>query len=192
MRLGRCPCLTLRSTGRATAYAAAFPRWRSAPVNSNVSRHQLIHTHEILALDLLTLREHTERAGDTLDPEKLLESIENSFSVSEFAAVRRHGALVAYARLQPQQLHGHWFIAGFNTHPNHRNSPVFKSLLAQIIQITSRREISVLQSHVYKTNIASLAFHSRLGFKITRESEKAVEFTAKVSNILSNKLLVAQ
>jgi TonB family protein len=33
----QCSGLTLRSTGRATAGAAAFPRWRSAPVNSNVS-----------------------------------------------------------------------------------------------------------------------------------------------------------
>ena len=40
--------LTLRSTGRATAGAAAFPRWRSAPVNSNVRAHEALQLCTIL------------------------------------------------------------------------------------------------------------------------------------------------
>lgn len=137
---------------------------------------------EILTLDLLTLRDHTEQAGDTLDPERLRESIERLLPLSEVAAVRREGALVAYAMLQPQQ-DGHWFVTGFNTHPAHRSAPVFKSLFGQLMAIAARRGIASLGSHVYKTNRPSMAFHARLGFQVTRENAKGVEFTASVEEL---------
>lgn len=48
--------------------------------------------HEILELDLLTLREHTERAGDALDPERLRKTIEDLLPVAVQSA---HGDRVA-------------------------------------------------------------------------------------------------
>ena len=142
----------------------------------------MLQAHEILTLDLLTLREHTEQAGDLLDPERLRQSIERLLPLSEVAAVRRDGALVAYAMLQPQG-DGHWFVTGFNTHPAHRSAPVFKSLFVQLMEISGRRGIAALRSHVYKTNRPSMAFHARLGFQITRENAKGVEFTASVEEL---------
>jgi L-amino acid N-acyltransferase YncA len=141
--------------------------------------------HEIVELDMLTLREHTERAGDVLDSELQREAVEVTLPQSEVATVRRDGALVAYAMLQPKE-DGLWFVTGFNTHPAHRNAPVFKALFAQIFCIASRRHIRSLQSNVYKTNRLSLAFHTRLGFHMTRESYKGVEFTATVAELLAN------
>lgn len=134
---------------------------------------------EILDLDLLTLREHTELAGDILDPVRHGQSIEDALALSEVVVVRRQGALVAYAMLQPQES-GRWFVTGFNTHPSHRNPPVFKALFAQLLEIASRRGITALRSNVYKTNRPSMAFHARLGFVVTRENEKGVELTADV------------
>jgi L-amino acid N-acyltransferase YncA len=138
--------------------------------------------HEILELDLLTLREHTERAGDVLDPERMRQSLERLLPLSETAVVRRDGALVAYAMLQPQEA-GRWFVTAFNTHPSHRTSPVFKALFAQLMEIASRRGITALRSNVYKTNRLSLAFHARLGFRVTNETAKGVEFTASVDDL---------
>ncbi|MFT3665026.1 GNAT family N-acetyltransferase [Piscinibacter sp.] len=146
---------------------------------------------EILELDLLTLREHTERAGDALDPVRLRHSIENLLPVSEVAVVRRQGALVAYAMLQPQEA-GRWFVTGFSTHPEHRSAAIFRSLFGQLLHIASRRGIESLRSNVYKTNHLSMAFHARLGFKVTRENAKAVEFTASVSELRSKHPLFAQ
>ena len=141
--------------------------------------------HEIVELDMLTLREHTEKAGDVIDPESQRELVEVSLPLSEVASIRRDGTLVAYAMLQPKE-DGLWFVTGFNTHPAHRNAPVFKSLFAQIIDIASRRNITTLQSNVYRTNRLSMAFHTRLGFHVTRENNKGVEFTATVAELLAN------
>lgn len=147
--------------------------------------------HEILALDLLTLRDHTERAGDQLDPERLRKSIETTLPLSEVAVVRRQGVLVAYAMLQPREA-GQWFVTGFNTHPEHRNAPVFRALFRQLQDIASRRGITSLRSNVYRTNRLSMAFHVRLGFQVTRENAKGVEFTASAQELLAKSRLVAQ
>lgn len=169
---------------------AGLPRSRSR-LTSNVSRHQVPQVHEILELDLLTLREHTERAGDQLDPDKLRRSIETALPLSEVAVVRRQGALVAYAMLQHREA-GQWFVTGFNTHPEHRSAPVFRALFRQLLEIASRRGITSLRSNVYKTNRLSMAFHARLGFQVTRENAKGVEFTATIPDLLAKSGLVAR
>jgi ribosomal protein S18 acetylase RimI-like enzyme len=140
---------------------------------------------ELLALDLLTLREHTEQAGDVLDPDVQRLAIERSLAASQVATVRRNGNLVAYAMLQPQES-GRWFVTGFNTHPAHRSAPVFRELFGQISAVAELCGITSLQSHVYKTNRRSVAFHKRLGFHITRENAKAVEFTASLADLTAN------
>jgi ribosomal protein S18 acetylase RimI-like enzyme len=137
---------------------------------------------ELLALDLLTLREHTELAGDVLDPEGQRRAIETSLAISQLASVRRDGRLVAYAMLQPQEA-GRWFVTGFNTHPAHRSAAVFRDLFAQISALAIRHGITSLRSNVYKTNRLSMAFHRRLGFKVTRENDKGVEFTASLADL---------
>jgi len=140
---------------------------------------------EFLALDLLTLREHTEQAGDVLDPDVQRLAIERALAASQVAAVRRNGQLVAYAMLQPQES-GRWFVTGFNTHPAHRSSPIFRELFGQISAVAERRGITSLRSHVYKTNLRSVAFHRRLGFQVTRENAKAIEFTASLADLTAN------
>lgn len=137
---------------------------------------------EVVDLDLLTLREHTERAGDAIDTESQRRSIKRLLQISEVATVRRDGTLVAYAMLHSNE-DGCWFVTGFNTHPSHRSPRVFKSLFAQIGEIASRRGIRALRSNVYKTNHLSMAFHSRLGFRVTKENAKGVEFTATIDEL---------
>nr|WP_256490364.1 GNAT family N-acetyltransferase [Ideonella oryzae] len=137
------------------------------------------------------MREHTERAGDQFDRDRLRQSIEASLPISEVAVVRRQGALVAYAMLQPQEA-GQWFVTGFNTHPEHRSAPVFRVLFGQFLNIASRRGITSLRSNVYKTNSLSMAFHARLGFQVTRENAKGVEFTVNLPQLLAKSRLVAR
>jgi len=141
---------------------------------------------EIVALDLLTLRDHTERAGDALDPQQLQQQLEAAWAASELAMVRREGALVAYAMLQPREA-GTWFVTGFNIDPAHRSAPVLRALFAQLRQIVLRRGIPALRSNVYKTNRLSMAFHARLGFQVTRENAKGVEFTASLTQLLARR-----
>ena len=140
---------------------------------------------EFLALDLLTLREHTERAGDKLNAEKHRASIEKSLEGSELCFVRRSGALVAYAMLQPDSPTC-WFVTGFNTHPMHRTSPVLRELFSAFAALVRRLGITELRSNVYKTNRLSMSFHKRLGFRITRENAKGVEFFASVEELAAN------
>lgn len=132
---------------------------------------------EILVLDELTLREHTERAGDVFDLGMHRARLETSLLVSEVCSVRREGKLVAYAMLHPESA-ACWFVGAFGTDPSHRTSAVMTELLAKVAALASERGIGELRSHVYKTNRLSIAFHRRLGFRATRENDKAVEFAA--------------
>ena len=139
---------------------------------------------ELLALDLLTLRAHTELAGDVLDADAHRQLLAESLATAELVVVRRSGALVAYAMLRPQEA-GLWFVLGFNTHPAHRDAGVFRDLFAQIAALAGRRSITALRSNVYRTNRLSVAFHRRLGFRVTREAAKGVEFTATLEELMA-------
>lgn len=140
---------------------------------------------ELLALDLLTLREHTELAGDRVDPEQHAANLRESLRFSRTCAVRRNDLLVAYAMLN-QVSGSSWFVRGFNTHPEHRSAPVLRELLEQVSELARRESITELRSHVYKTNRLSMAFHRRLGFRVTKENAKGVEFFAMVEDLASN------
>lgn len=140
---------------------------------------------ELVALDLLTLREHTERAGDRIDPQLHAAQVRESLEVSRVCEVRRGGDLVAYAMLN-QMSSSIWFVRGFNTHPEHRSPPVMRELFSRVGAVVSEEGISELRSHVYKTNRLSMAFHRRLGFRVTKENERAVEFAATVEGLASN------
>jgi L-amino acid N-acyltransferase YncA len=143
---------------------------------------------ELLALDLLTLRTHTERAGDVFQVDQQRERLQRSLNDSEVCSVRRQGELVAYAMLRPES-NACWFVGAFSTHPLHRTSTVVSELLAKVVSLARKRGISELKSHVYKTNRLSIAFHRKLGFHIARENEKAIEFFASITT-LSERLAV--
>ncbi len=74
-------------------------------------------------------------------------------------------------------------MGGFSTHPLYRTPAVVSELLAKVARLARERGIAELRSHVYKTNRLSIAFHRKLGFQITRENEKAIEFFASVSTL---------
>ena len=141
---------------------------------------------EILALDQLTLRDHTERAGDILDIEQQRECLQKALPVSRVCSVRRNGALVAYAmmRLESQ---GGWFVTAFNTHPLQRSAPVLQELFSKFAALAQELGITQLKSHVYKTNRLSMLFHQRLGFRVTNENAKAVEFVATLAELSASR-----
>jgi len=137
---------------------------------------------ELLALDMLTLREHTASAGDELNEERHRLSLNASMQISELCSVRRDGALVAYAMLRPESATC-WFVTGFNTHPLYRTAAVMRELFSSLAVVFKCYEITELRSHVYRTNNLSTSFHKRLGFRITRENDKAVEFFINVAEL---------
>lgn len=140
---------------------------------------------EYLHIDVLALRAHTEEAGDQLDETEHRARLARSFAISEICEVRRRGVVLAYAMLRPKA-HGVWFVTAFNVHPNNRTPGVFAALAAEFIAKLQHHGISEIQSNVYRTNIRSMKLHRRLGFIITRENEKGVEFTASAATILTN------
>jgi len=79
-----------------------------------------------------------------------------------------------------------WFVRGFNTHPEHRGASVMRELLQQVSEVALQEGITELRSNVYKTNRLSMAFHRRLGFRVTKENAKGVEFFATVEELASN------
>jgi ribosomal protein S18 acetylase RimI-like enzyme len=146
-----------------------------------VVRHDI---DELLALDLLTLREHTELAGDVFDADRQRALLEKSLPTAEVVAVRRGGVLVAYAMLRPEE-QGRWFVLAFNTHPAHREATVLRGLFAALAKLARQRAIVSLRSNVYRTNRLSIAFHRRLGFRATRENEKGVQFDAGLEELMA-------
>lgn len=137
---------------------------------------------ELMALDILTLRAHTISAGDEFDEERHRLSLMTSMQASQTCTVRRHEALVAYAMLKPESATC-WFVTGFNTHPLHRTAAVMRELFSSLAVVFERHGITELRSHVYKTNSLSMSFHKRLGFRITRENGKAMEFFINVAEL---------
>ena len=145
-----------------------------------------MHTvDEFLSLDMLTLREHTARVGADLNEERQRGSLEKLLQTSQVCTVRRQGALVAYAMLQPESATC-WFVTGFNTHPLHRTSAVMLELFSAFAALVRSLGIVELRSNVYKTNQRSMSFHKRLGFRITRENAKGVEFFTSVAEMTAN------
>ena len=144
---------------------------------------------ELLSLDLLTLREHTELAGDSLDAQTQADRIRESLKISKVCAVRRDDALVAYAMLSPMDHPSSWFVRAFNTHPAHRSAPVMRDLFRAVAEVVTHEGIADLRSHVYKTNRLSMAFHRKLGFQVTKENAKGVEFFATVAQLAASKVL---
>jgi GNAT superfamily N-acetyltransferase len=139
---------------------------------------------ELLALDSLTLRDHTEEAGDAFDVEGHRVKLQNALKVNEVCWVRREDKLVAYAMLRPDA-GACWFVGAFGTHPLHRTYTVISELLAKMATLAYDRGIGGFRSHVYKTNRLSIAFHRKLGFRVTRENDKAFEFFATVDELTS-------
>jgi L-amino acid N-acyltransferase YncA len=139
---------------------------------------------ELLALDALTLREHTERAGDVFDVGEHRAKLQNSIRINEVCSVRRDGKLVAYAMLRPDS-GACWFVGAFCLHPLYRTYAVMTELLGRIATLANERGISELKSHVYKTNRLSIAFHRKLGFQVTRENDKGFEFFIGIRELAS-------
>ncbi|MBC7954847.1 MAG: GNAT family N-acetyltransferase [Cytophagales bacterium] len=145
-----------------------------------------MHTaEEFLALDRLTLGAQVEQGGKEMSTDQLLRRFEETFPVSQVCTVRRDAMLVAYAMLQPQS-ETCWFVTCFNVHPLYRTSSVLFELFSEFGSLVRRFGIAELKSNVYKTNQLSLSFHRRLGFRVTRENDQAVEMFTTVAEMAAN------
>lgn len=146
-------------------------------------RDARVSVDELLAFDALTLREHTEQAGDTFNLDEHRVQLRKSLEVNEVCSVRRDGKLVAYAMLRPES-GTCWFVGAFAIHPSYRIYAVIAELLAKVATLAIDRGIVELRSHVYRTNRLSVAFHRKLGFRVTRENDKGFEFFAAVHELI--------
>jgi L-amino acid N-acyltransferase YncA len=138
---------------------------------------------ELLALDTLTLRQHTEAAGDSFDPAAQRQQLAASLAASQLLLVRGvDGGLQGYALLR-QQSATHWFVGMLNVHPAHRHRRVLQALFRQLAALPGWSSSSILQSHVYRTNAASLQFHQKLGFTIDQQNDKAVALSIRYATL---------
>lgn len=135
---------------------------------------------EVLELDRICLR---EPGGEPLDMMAHRGKLEQSIPRSEWGSVRRDGQLVAYAYLWPLEK-AVWFVGGLLIHPRHRTAPTVTALSRTTADLLENIDAHRLKSHVLRSNVASLQLHMRLGFKIEKESEIAIAFSADCAPLL--------
>ena len=131
---------------------------------------------EYLELDQLTLGEISVAAGNPIDEEAYLKSLEEAKSTGCLFDVRKDGILRAYATLKDLG-GGKWFVLMFVTHPQWRTKHTFTELFGEIISHLEKVNAKTLVSNVFKVNKPSIAFHMKIGFNITREAPHGYEFT---------------
>ena len=128
---------------------------------------------ELLALDRLTLRhltdDHAAQLAASLSRCRLL------------TARAGDGSLAGYALLRPAAP-GEVFVPMLNVHPAQRHRATFAALFHGMAALRLPSD-TVLVSHVYLDNAASLRFHRRLGFAERRRNERAVEFAARLAEL---------
>nr|WP_279607117.1 GNAT family N-acetyltransferase [Burkholderia gladioli] len=71
-------------------------------------------------------------------------------------------------------------------HPRHRGYGVLGELLAKLAELAGARGIREFRSHVYRTNRLSIAFHRKLGFRVTRENDKGFEFVVTLDELANH------
>ncbi len=59
-------------------------------------------------------------------------------------------------------------------------------LLAKLAELADARGIREFRSHVYRTNRLSIAFHRKLGFRVTRENDKGFEFVVTLDELANH------
>ena len=143
---------------------------------------------EILALDRLTLEDEVGPDGEVVSDEWLRRRLEEALLTSQLCTVKRNGTLVAYAMLHPQT-ESRWFVTCFNTHPSYRTAPVLLELFVAFSELVSRHGIVELRSNVFRTNEQSLAFHKKLGFRVTKENAQAAELSTTIADMISTSSL---
>jgi ribosomal protein S18 acetylase RimI-like enzyme len=137
---------------------------------------------QLADLDELTLRQHTEQAGDVFTRAGREAELQGQFTDKHhLVTVQREGVVVAYAMYFAKQL-GEWFVLMLNVHPDRRDAAVMRELTGQSMRLFASHSVGRIVSHVYKTNRLSMNFHRRLGFAIAHENDKAVEFATELSD----------
>lgn len=139
---------------------------------------------EIVALDALTLSDHTIAATGQFDLAAHRAGLAARLAGdAELITIRRDSALVAYALYGqlPGAAPGDYFVFMLNTHPAHRNAATFRQLWQASLPAFARLGVATLVSHVYRTNRLSIAMHERLGFVRRNENERGIEFVTTLS-----------
>lgn len=138
---------------------------------------------ELAELDLLTLTQHTEAAGDTISlAQRMVQLTASQQAGHPFVLVRREDRVVAYANYSPHESLC-WFVLMLNIHPAWRTPAVLGELLRDSRALFAERGVERLVSHVYRTNAASVRFHRRLGFTVARENARGFEFHVRVADL---------
>lgn len=141
----------------------------------------------IVALDARLLAGHTAEAGDLFDTANHRRKVAESLEKSRLIRVERDGRHVAHTYFWPLAA-GRWFVGAFSIDPAHRNSSVLAEIGRQMAAIMEAEGIEVLESHVYRTNALSLAFHEKLGFERFMENDKGFALRINRSRLIGSAL----
>ena len=136
---------------------------------------------ELQALDLAVLRAPD---GGPLDPVVHRKALGQSLPRAEWALVRRAERLVAYGYVWPLA-DKTWFVGGLAIAPDFRHAPTIAALGAAMAALIARIGAQRLESHVLRTNTASMRLHRRLGFAVMQENDRAIAFGIDVAALLA-------
>ncbi|AEQ53044.1 hydrolase, NUDIX family [Pelagibacterium halotolerans B2] len=125
----------------------------------------------IVTLDARLLTGHTAEAGEVFDVAGHRRRVTESLEKSRLICVDRDGRHVAHTYFWPLA-DGRWFVGAFSVDPAHRNASVLAEIGRRMVATMEDEGIETLESHVYRTNALSLAFHEKLGFERFMENEK--------------------
>jgi GNAT superfamily N-acetyltransferase len=141
----------------------------------------------IVDLDMALLKDHTAAAGDQLDRNTHRHALAARFDIAEIVDIWRGDQLVAYSTIWPKDKC--WFVGGFAMDPAHRNAAILGELMVGLLAVVKDTSQEMIESHVYKTNKLSMAFHKRLGFDIIQENEKGVAFSQSIARLATHPVL---
>ncbi|MGI0117886.1 GNAT family N-acetyltransferase [Zooshikella sp. RANM57] len=141
---------------------------------------------EYLDLTELTLNGISIEAGRPIDGKVYLDSLVNAKELGCLFDVYSNKKLLAYATLKDLG-EGKWFVLMFVIHPRYRHKRVFLELFYKIIKHLISVKAKILVSNVFKVNKLSVAFHKKLGFKVTREADIGYEYTLALDDLDTSK-----
>tara|TARA_A100001391_G_scaffold35548_3_gene19416 strand:- start:2166 stop:2639 length:474 start_codon:yes stop_codon:yes gene_type:complete len=141
----------------------------------------------IVTLDSRVLADHTTEAGDAFNVADYRQKVAASLEKSQLICVERNGRHVAHTYFWPLA-EGRWFVGAFSVDPAHRNASVLAEIGRRMAAIMEDKGIETLESHVYRTNTLSLAFHEKLGFERFMENEKGFALRTERARIAGSAL----
>lgn len=136
---------------------------------------------DIIELERVNMTPILEELGFTFDSEKLRENLSKD---QEIVTIYKEDVLLGCIRYTyiPDLPHAVKVLSIQINNPK-KNRFVLVSLKKKFLKDLNSKDIKKVITIVQKSNLDSIHFHEKLGFKVSREFEKAIEYSAELSEL---------